>query len=947
MPSLAYDHSSLRSGTLVSSVTGRVPLDEILGRDDELVVIDELLQPAGPFPIALVIHGDAGIGKTTLWRRALSVARERSYRVLSSTPSEAETSLSFSGVGDLFADELDTVLPRLPTPQARALEVALRRAEPGADPPDQYAIRAALLGALRTLGRKGPVVVAVDDVQWLDRPSSMALAFAVRRLKEDAVALVLALRGPGHVLPLELDRVGPELQVGQLSIGPLSLGALHRLLHARLSASMPRPVLRRVHQASGGNPFFAIELARELDRRGLELRADEPLPLSRNLQQLVRERLSRLTSSTAEVLLAASALSQPTTTLLEPAFGRGRVVSALEEAAGAGVIEVDSQQIRFTHPLLASASYGEASREQRREIHRLVAGVVADVEERARHLALARDDPDEDLASALQQAAEHAENRGAPETAAELADLAMNRTVAGERQKIVQRALQAGDFRLRSGDADGARARFEMALQSASSRRERTDALLRLAQIADDLDDAVALGTRALANADDAAQACRIHQQLAPACFANGRALAALDHARQSLVLAEHIDDESLLTGALTCASEYEYMFGESRSALPLLERALDLEHWPFAPLRWNPRISLARWLVYEGRTQEARRALSALLQAATDRGDEWVRVWILDNFCAVEQDAGELDQAERYMREEVELAQRGGIWHRALLVRKASLDGQLGRVDEARSGAEQSLELGIASKSETVRLESRAVLGLLELSIGNLDAASGFLASLPAEWLDRGYRYPSPFGVWANAIEVLVAVGDRGQAQRHLEQYSALAAEYGIPWQLATAARCGGLVAASAGDFPRAFAAFERALAEHKRRPNPFEEARSLLVYGTALRRAKRRADARKRLDEAMAAFERLSAPLWVEKTRSELARIGGRRREGKLTPTERRVAELVAEGRSNKEVAAAMFVTPKTIETKLSRMYTKLGIHSRAELTRWVLEEQREGIS
>jgi ATP/maltotriose-dependent transcriptional regulator MalT len=350
---------------------------------------------------------------------------------------------------------------------------------------------------------------------------------------------------------------------------------------------------------------------------------------------------------------------------------------------------------------------------------------------------------------------------------------------------------------------------------------------------------------------------------------------------------------------------------------------------------------------VYEGRTAEARRALSALLQAATDRGDEWVRVWILQDLCAVEQDAGELDLAERYIREAVDLAQRGGIWHRTLLVCKARLDGQLGRVDEARSSAKQSLELGTASKSENVRLESRAILGLLELSLGNVDAASGFLASLPAEWLELGYRYPSPFGAWANAIEVLVAVGDHERAQRYLEQYSALAAQYGIPWQLATAARCSGLLAASVGDSPSAFDAFERALAEHKRRPKPFEEARTLLVYGAALSRAKRRGDARKHLDQAMAAFHRLSAPLWVEKTRAELARIGGRRHEDGLTPTERRVAELIAEGRSNKEVAAVMFVTPKTIETKLSRMYAKLGVHSRAELTRRLREDQHVGIS
>jgi DNA-binding CsgD family transcriptional regulator len=916
-----------------------VPLEEILGRDDELGVIDEVLQPDAPLPVALVIHGEAGIGKTTLWRQALAVAGERSYRVLSSTPSETETSLSFSGIADLLTDELDGVLSGLPAPQAHALEVALRRSNPGEDPPDQYAIRAGFLGVLRALGQDGRVVVAVDDLQWLDAPSRLALEFAARRVKRDALAFVIALRQADDALPIGLGRVGPELRVIQQSVGPLSLGALHRLLYARLGASIPRPILRRIYDSTGGNPFFALELARELAHDRLELRADEPLPLPRTSRQLVRGRLSRLAPSTVEILLAASSLSQPTTQLLESVFGRRRVASALEEAGGAGVIELDSGYVRFTHPLLASACYGEASPDRRRKMHHVLAGLVEDLEEHARHLALATDGEDENVASALQRAAEHAARRGAPEAAAELADLATSRTRVESRAERLERTLRAGDHRLHAGDAYGARARFQAALEAASSGCERADALLRLVQVADDLDTAIDLGLRALDYSEEAAQSCRIHQHLAGACFARGRGREALDHARRSLELAEHLGDDSLLTGALTCAAEQEYIAGEIRVAPGLLERALELERWPFAPLRWNPRLSLARWHSYEGRTEEARDVLSQLLAGATERGDEWARLWVLQELSQLDRDAGRFEAADRSLLEALEITQQAGFWHRTVLVGKAYLDTQLGRVDDARSAANEAVELGIASKSENVRLDSLAVLGFLELSLGDLAAADDRLRTLPAEALERSYRFPSTFGAWANTIEVLLALGERERAQVYLAQYEGLATEYGIPWQLATAARCRGLLDASDGRFSSAFGSFERGLVEHQRTTNRFEEARTLLVYGAVLRRAKRRRDARVRLEQALATFEQLGTPLWAEKARAELARIGGRRAESGLTPTERRIAELVAEGRSNKEVAALMFVTPKTVETKLSRMYAKLGVHSRAELTNHLL--------
>ena len=259
---------------------------EIVGRDEELAFLNAFLDRADGGVSALVFEGDAGIGKSTLWLAGVEAARERGFRVLSSRPAEAESGLAHSGLGDLFEDVLEQVLPELPAPRRRALEIALLLEE-GAEPPaDPRALAVAVRTTLEALAEDGPVVVAIDDVQWLDASSGSALAFALRRLEAD-VRLLLTRRVAEGVPASELEKAIDADRIERLYVGPLSVGAAHQLLRQRLGRTFARPTLLRLHEASGGNPFYALELARALPP---DVDPTQPLPVPETLEELLRAR---------------------------------------------------------------------------------------------------------------------------------------------------------------------------------------------------------------------------------------------------------------------------------------------------------------------------------------------------------------------------------------------------------------------------------------------------------------------------------------------------------------------------------------------------------------------------------------------------------------------------------------------------------------------------------
>ena len=463
---------------------GRSPtsqgVDRIVGREPELESLERFVSDIGAWPGALVIEGTAGIGKSTLLDAAVDAATERSVEVLRCGPGEHESRLSFAALRDLLEHAYDEEASKLPGPQRRALAVALLREEPEA-PLDRGAVSAAFLTLLRERSRTGRVMLVVDDVQWLDRPTVTALVFAVRRLRDEPVGLVLTHRsiGGGQVMH-DLERALPPDRLQRMTLGPLSIGALQAMLRARLGRSWPRPLLRRIHEASDGSPFFALEIARALE--GDSWDPGSALPVPRDLEELLRARIDDLPVSSRSALLVASVSSQPTPDLVAAATGLDLAThDALAAAEHAGVIEIQAGEVRFTHPLLASTVYAGASPLERRVAHRALADRATDPEERARHLALASEAPDASIAEALDDAARLARARGAPDSAAELAALARELTPPADVAGHVRRGVETAGHLFDAGDAIRAQ---DLLLEMAASTpegRTRADILWRLA----------------------------------------------------------------------------------------------------------------------------------------------------------------------------------------------------------------------------------------------------------------------------------------------------------------------------------------------------------------------------------------------------------------------------------------------------------------------------------
>ncbi len=452
------------------------PAGAMIGREIEADALRGFVEEAAAFPDIFRIEGDAGIGKTTLWRHGVELATACSYRVLACSPSGPERQLSFAGLDDLLRPVSDDVLTALPPAQARALSVALLLEESDRSPPDQRAIGLSFLGAMRHLAHEAPVVVAIDDVQWLDDASALTVGFALRRITDEPVGILLARRTGGEEGP-----VGSTIELGPLQdrdqrlvIEPLSMGAIHHLLGQRLDLTLTRPKARRLYEISGGNPFYALELGRAVVRGTIDLEPGGPLP--RSLSSLVAERIGSTSEPTRQALLIASALSHPTMDLIRRA-GVEAPTERLGPALDSHVIELLGDRIRFSHPLIAAGVYSAALPWERRTVHERLADVVTDPEERARHLALGARGADPRVADALQDAALRTHSRGGLTAAAEQAVQAWRLTPPERRDDRFERAILAVTYSFEIGDSTLAQLLAGRALPSLPPGSKRAQAL--------------------------------------------------------------------------------------------------------------------------------------------------------------------------------------------------------------------------------------------------------------------------------------------------------------------------------------------------------------------------------------------------------------------------------------------------------------------------------------
>ena len=848
--------------------------------------------------MALAITGDTGIGKTVVWKH-VAQAVGRSSRVLSCQPSPAERPLAFSALNDLLGDVAGEVLAALPGPQRRALEVALfRDVSPGSSSaglseaglllPERQVLARGVLGAVRILSGSSPLVIAVDDAQWLDRPTAGVLEFCLRRLQREPVSILLTFRKDGGIFPLGLDRALAPDRLGRLQLGPLSLGAVGEILRSRLGAVLSRHTLARLHETCGGNPFYALECASALlDHPRMSL-TNEPIPIPQSLTDLVRCHALRLTGAARRVGWLVAASSDLRERMIRAACDDRESWVAIDQAIDAGIIERDRDALRFTHPLLRSVVYAEMTLNQRREVHQRLGAGAEGIEERAWHLALGAAGSSEEIAEMLDWAAGHAAARGAPEEAAAIEEQATRLTPASRPESARERTVHAADYHFRAGEMARSRELIESVLAACPAGPLRVSLLLRLGTIHYHQNGGpLAEQTFRLA-ADEALDApalcAHAEQELAFARLVAGDLPDASRWAKASLRSAEQAANPRLVAHSLARIAIFEFLQGHG-TRLDLLDRAEALDTAAGAePLARIPRFdpSLVRGLVlkWSDRLDEARDRLAHWHRRALDRGNEASLPFLLYHFSELECWAGNWDAAEEYALEACRLADesRQHTMRPATLYSLALVRAHRGQVQEARDLASEALALCERTGNVPVNFVVLSILGFVALSLDDHQAAHSHLSRLADATAAAGFGEPSVVKFLPDEIEALAVLGEVDLAWSLTRQLQARGESLGRRWALATAARCRAYLVGMDGDLEGALAACDQALSQHERLSMPFELGRTLLVKGMIERRGRHKPAARESFGHALGIFEHLGAPLWAGKARKELSKIATR---------------------------------------------------------------------
>ena len=914
----------------------------LIGRERELGQLDELLGEARlGRGRALVLRGSAGIGKTVLLDYAVQQARR--FQMLHYTAVESEAELPFAGLQALLGGLL-ALLPEIPEPQARALTAAL--ALESAESTNRLAIYAGVLSLLGVAAEQDPLLLVVDDAHWLDRPSAEALTFAARRLTAESLALLFAVReGEGTDFGVALPTV--ELE-------PLETAASMEPLHERFGSTIAVKVARHLAEATGGNPLALLEVATLLDERERDGREPLPdhLPASESVERTVRGTLRRLSPEARRALLVAAASDSTT----------GGDLAALEPAEEAGLVLIHKGSVTFRHPLVRSAVYHAASADERRVAHRTLADALTgeeDSDRRAWHIAAAAEGPNESVAVALEAAASRFVERGGQASASRALERAAELSEGDD--AYARRLHAAGRAAEHAGDLERAAVLAEQALARSRDPGIRAAARVLAWQVNDWrglAEDDVELETEAerLAPSHPARAALMLYVS-SNAAWRRLDLERALRLARKSVELTPANAARSaegswkpwmadlaygnhwnlafilLFLGRPTEADEAVRGLLPPADASELVARA--------SPLSMNYHAYLERY-------DEARSNHERVLRLARAEGHLWAEMWLTRSLAFVDLLQGRFPAARAGAARSLAIAESIGVpgaiaLSLSILAWLAAVEGRESEAREQVGRADELAQRGIGNLLLRARLQ--ATLGLLELGLARPLAAIEKLRPVADMFERHGVCEPSILPYAPDLIEAYARAGEREAAMRELAKLAELAATLDRRWALAAVARLQGLLGPD-DDLDEHFGA---ALELHEQGAgSAFERARTELVYGERLRRAKRRVDAREHLRNAIELFDGLGAAPWSEQARRELRATGESipRRDPtapeKLTPQELQVALQVAEGKTNRDVAAALFLSPKTVEFHLTRIYRKLNIHSRAELVRLFSSER-----
>jgi DNA-binding CsgD family transcriptional regulator len=901
--------------------------DVLLGRERECQELERLLATARSGTSAvLAIVGEPGIGKTALLDYA--AAHAGGLRVLRARGIESESNVAFAALLELLRPALG-LLERIPAPQAQALEVALAL-RPGAGG-DRFAVGAGTLALLAAFAEEAPALMLLDDAHLLDPSSAHALLFALRRLLADPLCVLLAVRA-GE--PSLLD--GADLPT-------MRLAGIDRESTAELLGAVPAALAGRAHAATGGNPLALLALRDDVEHLG-EAPAGLPVPVPAAIARAYARRAQELEEPARALLVLLAAGNGGELSAIErAAAGMGVDIAGIAAAEQAGFVRVSAGRVEFTHPLARAAIYGEATPSQRREAHRALAGALPDrdADVRAWHLAAAAVGTDEDAASAMEQVGVRARERSGYAAAA--VAFARAATLAAEEQRrgaLLVAAAQAA-WSAGLGALTGELLLEARELDLDAALRVRVEHLSgRVAVRRGPVMDGHAILVRAAGRIadDDAELAIAILAEALDAAFFAGDVREMRRTAlRISQLVAEGASERARFLAAITDGMA-RVMAGEGADAIASVRTSISIAEGS-ERLRQDPQLQ--PWLVMAPLWLREAQVGEELIAAAIEnaRADVSLDVlpWLLnriarshaatDAWAAAGVEWDEATSIAREAGQRVELATG--------LAGLAWLDARAGRAESARAHAAEALalcgELGVG----LYEAWAMRALGELELGLGHPEAAVEHLQRLQAH-LDGLQLADADLSPAPELIDAYLRLERREDAERAAARFEEQALGKGQPWSIARAERCRGLLA---GEYFERH--FEEALRLHERTPDLFERAVTSLAYGGRLRRARQRRRARVQLRCALELFEGLGARLLVDVARAELAATGvtARRRDpstlDELTPQELRIAQLLAGGRTTREAAAALFLSPKTIEYHLRSVYRKLGISSRGELS------------
>lgn len=928
-----------RGGAMASAPT-------LLGRRPELALIEQLIADPAARPRGITLEGEAGIGKTILWQAGVEHAAHHGTPVLSMRGSEPDTDVSFAALGELFGSVVDDASEALPEPQRVALEVALGRRAPGAEQALAGAreVGAAVLGMLRRVCADGPALLAIDDVPWLDRASLDALRFALRRLTVEPLRVLLARRTIGAIGLGDGARSVPELlapdAMDVVRLGPVDATIVDQLVAERLGVQLPQRVVERLVQQTGGNPLWALEVAGVLP--GTQS-VGTALPIPQSLSSLVSRRLAGLHDAAREALIVASAMPQPTLSLTSAALATTVTDpnDAIDEAVRAGVVVESAGRLRPAHPLLGSAVLEALPSASRSALHRRLASVVLDPEQHARHLALAAgDEPDRELADALDAGAASARARGATYAAAELAERSIRLTPLDAADDLRNRHVVAAELFLQVGDMERSRAHAEAGRGGdlATERRAlqlqvettywvhgRRGAQELVTPLIDDPATDPHLRAVALALAAD---------------VGDGHGTPRAELAEQAIELFDTIGPAADSLALVTALRYLALARLDAGFGIPweLVERMQALQR----EQAWTPpvdRVSVlvAYWRKGVDDLDGSRAELQQAIADARDEGEDAVLPALYGHLALTECWAGRYRAGQRAVEIATRNANETGMAPVVLHVAQALLYILTGEVEVGRSliAARMPSDGSSIDAQRTVVYEH--VLGFAALLQGRDDEAaqrlwSAYERARGAGILDPGRRQR----LEGDLGQALINTGRLDDARALAAELHAFAERTERPILLGVAARIDGLVHAAVGDLDASVAALRRAVSCHEAGPMPLEHGRSLLALGQVLRQRKESAAARSILDQALTCFTELGAVPFVQLAQAELDRAQRTRTRGALTPSERQVAELVAGGLTNREVAARLFTSVRTVEGHLAAVYRKLGVRSRTELAK-----------